>query len=293
MTKRATKRQMECQRIAEEKARRMRRRVLWRRGLLAGGALCTLLMAGGIYMLLHSPVIAEMQRGIETAWLNSTARLGFRVEHVYLEGRENTSMEAIHQALDLEPGASIFHTSMAELKARLEKVDRIHQAAVERVLPDTLHIHIRERTPVAVWQNKGQLYLIDHTGLVMEGWNIEHYRHLPIMVGEDAPSHTPQLLTMLDKVPALRERVRAAVRVSERRWNVRLDNDLEVKLPEQDAEATWLSFARMVSEQHLLDKAVTSVDLRLPDRAFIKVQPDAIAPASGTKAAPKPKAQET
>ena len=41
---------------------------------------------------------------------------------------------------------------------------------------------------------------------------------------------------MLDRYPAMRDQVRASMLVGERRWNLRLKNGIDVRLPETDVE---------------------------------------------------------
>src|SRR5262249_29500108 len=135
---------------------------------------------------------------------------------------------------------------------RLEKLEWVQYAAVERVLPDTLHVHIVEARPVAIWQNQGKLHLLNLDGEVVEGGNIEKYPNLPILVGEDAPTHTSELLHFLADEPQLFQQVASAIRVGERRWNLRFKSGIEVKLPEQNADQAWQKLAVLDKEQHLL-----------------------------------------
>jgi cell division protein FtsQ len=77
--------------------------------------------------------------------------------------------------------------------------------------------------------------------------------------------------------PALFARVRDAVRVRDRRWDIELDNGMTVRLPEQGADVAWRHLAIMDREQKLLDKALVSIDLRLPDRTVVRLTPEAAA----------------
>ena len=185
-------------------------------------------------------------------------------------------MEDITRALELKIGDPILATPVSELKERLEKVDCIEYAEVERVLPNTLHIYIVERQPVALWQNDGQLHPLDAHGVVMAGLNMAAYKNLPVLVGEDAPLHTPELLSFLTKEPGLFHTFKAAIRIGERRWNIRLAGGVEIKLPEKNPDAAWARLGKMEREQQVLERAITSIDLRLPDKVFIRLSPDAV-----------------
>ena len=75
---------------------------------------------------------------------------------------------------------------------------------------------------------------------------------------------------MLARQPELQSVVTAAVRVSDRRWNLRLNGGIDVQLPEDSAAEAWDQLARMQREHQLLQKDVVLIDLRLPDRMIVR-----------------------
>jgi cell division protein FtsQ len=95
------------------------------------------------------------------------------------------------------------------------------------------------------------------------------------VVGGDAAVRAGDLMDMLANQPVLFARVRAAVRVGGRRWDVYLDNDVTVRLPENDAPAAWRRLARINDTYGIIDRDVLSIDLRLPDRLAVRLNPDA------------------
>ena len=99
-----------------------------------------------------------------------------------------------------------------------------------------------------------------------------------LVVGEDAPSHTRELLDALASKPEIYKQVAAAVRVGERRWNLKFKNGVELKLPEQNSDEAWKQFTQMEEEHHILSRPIVYIDMRMQDRVFIKTQaplPDA------------------
>lgn len=154
----------------------------------------------------------------------------------------------------------------------------VKDARVERRLPDTIFVDLIERQPAAIWQNKGEFALVDETGAVIGAEDVAQYMHLKVIVGEDAPENFGELFNMLESQPDLKERVVAAVRVGSRRWNVKLDNDMTVLLPEGDIAAAWAALARAAEESALLERNVTRIDLRMPNRMTVRRAAD---PESG------------
>lgn len=203
-----------------------------------------------------------------------TAQAGFSLESLYLEGRSRTPMEDIQNALIAKKGDPILHVALEELRVRLEQIPTVRLAAVERALPDTLYIRIVEREPVALWQYGGKVSLVDDNGVVMHDIDSAPYKHLPLIVGEQAPQHVAELLGVLALEPELAKRYEAAVHVGARRWNIKLKGDIEVKLPENNSAQAWQKLAELDRTQQLLDRDVKVIDLRVEGRLFITVSPE-------------------
>ncbi len=280
-----SKRRQECERIARERASRQRFQTLRRRCSLAALALTTLFVVGcsvwGWQQGIMQQAAEQMHRGI----VRTTAARGFVVKDIYLEGRESVPVNIVRQAAGLHQGDPLFATSVADIKQRLETIPAIRTAQVERVLPSTVHIHIVERHPVALWQHGGQLNLIDDNGVVMSGGDAARHGNLMLVVGEDAPEHAVELLTVMASEKDLMRQVKAAVRVGGRRWNVRFANGVEVKLPERDLAAAWSRLSFMQQAQKMLERNVVAIDLRLSDRVYFKLPVSTPEMAPGGKVA--------
>ena len=174
-----------------------------------------------------------VQRVSDSFYAWTAEDFGFRVAHVYLEGRDKTPLAEVEAVMGVREGMPILQVSLDEVKGRLESLGWVREAVVDRSLPHTLHVQVFERQGVALWQHEGVLRLVDRDGVVIPDAVIADYSHLPVVVGEDAPSHTYALLGFLSDEPELFSRVSAAIRVGGRRWNVRLYSGIEIKLPEE------------------------------------------------------------
>jgi cell division protein FtsQ len=239
---------------------------------LAMGALA-LAAAGGGWWLVRGGWPAEAGQRLAATALEASARLGLKVEEVIVIGRRETSRKDLLEALRLERGSPILALDPRAARARAERLPWVRAASVERLLPDTVVVTLTERTPLAIWQHKGQMALIDGDGAVIERDGIERFGELPLVVGEDAPAHAAELLKTLALQPALMAQVKAAVRVGGRRWNLRLANGADVRLPEEDAGQAWARLAEYARTHRVLEEGVELVDLRIPDRLVVRKAP--------------------
>jgi cell division protein FtsQ len=249
---------------------------------LGAAALAAALIAGGGLAVHLSGWDAQAVERIRASVLALSVEAGLRVNDVVVQGRSRIGGDAILAALGAARGTPMLAISPAAAKARLEALPWIRSASVERVLPDTLYVQVTERQPMALWQRKGKLQLIDREGTVVAVPSLDEFTDLIILVGDDAPKAAPALLEMLASEPALRPHVAAAVRVGGRRWNLKLDSGIDVELPEDNVGAAWHQLARLDRTDGLLKRDILKVDLRLPDRLVLRV-PEPAKPTPGKK----------
>ncbi len=258
-------------------ARRRRARQRWLgAAILCGGVGVAAVVIATPVWLWQSGRVAQAADQLYAKALAVSAENGLVVRNVLCEGRLETSRAAILDALGARHGQPILAFDPGDAKERLESLAWVRAAAVERRLPDTVLVRLVERRPLALWQREGRLVLVDEQGVVLQSHGGERFAHLPLIVGADAPRHAPALFAMLAKEPALESRVAAAVRVGGRRWNLRLDNGIDVRLPEERADAAWRRLADLERRHGLLGRDVIAVDLRIPDRLVVQMRPAAV-----------------
>jgi len=271
-------RQRQSQQIMREKKAKKRREELKRKFQFIGGAIGGALFVGICGFSWYSGAFSKTIENVSNAAYGATAKSGLAVRSLHIEGRARTPMNEITHALAVKKNDPILRLSLAEMQQRLQEIPSIREAAVERALPDALYVRIVEREPVALWQNQGDLSLVDDKGVIMQGIDISPYRNLPLIVGDGAPAHVMELMDILSNTPEIAADFASAIRVGDRRWNIRLDDGVEVKLPEQNAGKALANLMQMNKEEKILERDIRVIDLRAPDKIFIKLSPEVLSP---------------
>lgn len=212
-----------------------------------------------------------------------SASAGMRVTDVVIEGRANTPEPVLRAAIGVAKGDPMLGFSLEETRARIETLSWVEHATVERRLPGTIVVFLQERRPFAIWQNQGKFVLVDRAGQLVANQDVAQFRTLPLIVGPGAPAAAAPLLDALTDRPALQARIVAAVRVGERRWNLRMNNGADVMLPEGHEVVALDRLAQLQQEHAVLDRPMSAIDMRLPDRLLLRPKPDADAPAPAKK----------
>ena len=254
-----------------------------RRMIVAGLGMAGIAAAsGGAWQLSANGWIAAQTEALTAAALEISAEAGLRVDDVVLSGRNHADAAEILAALDIERGSPILAMDMPAARARLESLGWIRSAEIARRLPDVVFVRVEERQPLALWQHDGRIALVDRLGEIIQRSGLEKFADLPLIVGDGAPEHAAQLIDLLQTYPAVASVIEAAVRVSKRRWNLRLRNGIDVRLPEQNISAALTRLDDFQREHALLDRDVVAVDLRVPDRLIVRV---------GRDSAPRPQSE--
>ena len=202
-------------------------------------------------------------------------------------------LETLTRLRDLDPHATVVMISgHGTIATAVEATQRGAFDFLEKPLDtDRLLVTVTEAEPMALWQRNQKLYLVSRAGKVIETADLGRYSRLLVIVGDNAPERAEALFDLLAREPKLKDRVTAAVFVGKRRWNLRFDNGVDVKLPEENPAAAWSRLAELQNQYGLLEKDVRIIDLRLPDQVVLRqahpTPDDSNAPAGGK---PKDKA---
>jgi len=153
---------------------------------------------------------------------------------------------------------------VAQIRQRLLGYGWVKDARVSRRLPDSLVIDIVERTPAALWQNEGQLALIDSEGVVLERVPVDKMPDLPLLIGPGANGEEQQLDRLLAGVPSLKPQLASATWVGSRRWDLRFQSGETILLPEGETQAAeaLAHFAKHDRSEGFLGRGVVQFDLR-------------------------------
>ena len=212
----------------------------------------------------------NVRQGVAKLSERAALKSGFAIEDVYVRDNKTLSDETIRAALGTVDGQSLLHFDANAARARLEALGWVRQAAVGRLWPDALVVSVAERSPVAVWQRGGELQLIDSDGVVITPVATGDFMELPLLVGEDAANHAAALIGDLERFEEIRTRVTAAVRVGERRWNLRLRSGADIRLPEESYEEALSTLAQLQDARGVLDQKLEYIDFRNPDQVIFR-----------------------
>jgi len=202
---------------------------------------------------------------------NKAATLGFRLKNILIHGSINVPSKDILKAIKVKNNTPLFAVDLLAAKNNIEKNPWVKACAVERQLPDTIYISILERKPIAVWQINKKLFLIDAEGTKISDQGLEKFSSLIHVVGPEANIYAAQLIRYIENAsPELLKKVESATRHGNRRWNINLEEDITVKLPEQNMKGAIQYLAKLHSNNMLFNQKYKTIDLRDGNRYYVE-----------------------
>ncbi len=204
-----------------------------------------------------------------------TARSGFAIDNVRVVGNRQTSEIDVLGKLGLDGWTSQIGFSAEAARRSILTLPWVEAASVRKVYPGTVEIAIQEKKPFAIWQRGDDLTLIEKDGSVIAPFSGGKFAALPLVVGAGAASRAPSIVARVNRFPDLSGRVKGYIRVGDRRWDLKFDNGVTVKLPESNEDAAIADLAKMDREHGLLSRDILAVDLRFDDRVVVQLTQDA------------------
>jgi cell division protein FtsQ len=253
----------------------------WAKPMLRSGVLVylPLLILGvvGWRVAAHDDWRGRIEAEIGALAHRIAARPEFAVRGVSVLGGGEDLQRQVRGALGIARGVSSLTLDVEALRHRVEALGAVKKATVQFDPQGTLRVSVVERIPEVLYRRPdNQLVMLDQGGVEVgsAGKRADH-PELPVIVGAGAPEHVDEVIELLTAAPDLMPRLRAFVRVGERRWDIHLDRDMVIMLP---AEGSVEALSRVMALQYgdeLLDRDLAAIDMRLPQRPTLRMSAEA------------------
>jgi cell division protein FtsQ len=211
---------------------------------------------------------------------STAASAGFEIDEVSIAAMPgapaitDARAQEVRALIVPEGRRSILSLDPEDVRARVESLDWVADARVRRLWPSTLRVEVKRRQEYALWEEQGQLSVIDVNGERLLAERAADHPDLPLIVGRGAGPAAEPLLIALESLPETRARVKRLIRVGDRRWNVELASGAMIALPEEGAPEALARLEALHARYELLDRPIAQLDMRAPGRLAVRVHPE-------------------
>ena len=195
---------------------------------------------------------------------------GLRIESVEIKGNKTVPtgmiLEKIFSSLGDITTKSIILLDLDRMKEEITSIGWVETVDIKKKLPGKIIINITERSPKLLWQNSGKVWLADEFGHLLTEKIEKRYIYLPIVIGYDSAKDIPDLYNIITSSKKLFGMIKGASKIGNRRWDITLNNGIKIKLPEENARASWMKLEELVSKNSLFSKNINYIDMRIEDQ---------------------------
>ncbi|SHH84318.1 cell division protein FtsQ/DivIB [Marivita hallyeonensis] len=205
------------------------------------------------------------------------SRPEFMVNMMAVDGASDLVAEGVREMLPVDFPISSFDLDLEAMRETVVSLDPVKSARLYVRQGNVLQVDVVERVPVVLWRNDRGLQLLDDEGvLVGPAFVRSDWPELPLIVGDGANGYVEEALNLMQAAEPLADRLRGFVRMGERRWDVVLDRDQRILLPEADAAQALERVIAMDQAVDMLERDLVTVDLRLPHRPTLRMTDGAV-----------------
>ena len=195
--------------------------------------------------------------------------LDIKLKKVKILGIENTKASEVVNIVSELRGISLTSIDLKKISAEIDKIDWVNKSELRKIYPSTLEVKVYEHSPIAIWYNDGNKFLVDRDSKIITELNPNKFKNLKVVAGPNALEDIPIIISMIKNYPEFEKKIKSLLRVGDRRWTIRLHNGITIHLPEKNVANAIEEIEDLDREYSLLSRYIEIIDMRLPDRIDI------------------------
>jgi len=196
----------------------------------------------------------------------------FMIKLASIDGASDELAHEIREIMPLDFPISYFDLDIKYLHKILNGIPAVASVVIKVTVSGVLQIDILERTPAFIWRKDDVISVIDEQGkFIRRASSRLDYPELPLVIGEAANLSVADISSLMEDNQIFLDQVRAFVRVGERRWDLVLDNNLRIMLPQTEFLSAFDRLMLMSQSGALFSDQLSIIDMRLVERPTVRV----------------------
>lgn len=220
--------------------------------------------------------ISAIKKDLKLAFVE---RPEFMIKVASIDGSSDELANEIREILPLDFPVSYFDLDIKYLHKVVNEIPAVASAAIKISAGGVLQINVAEKSPSFIWRKDNVMSVIDETGSFIRIANSRvDYPKLPLVVGEAADLAVSEISSLMQANEYFKDHVRAFIRVGERRWDLILENNVRIMLPQREFLAAFDRLMLMNEAGSLLSGRLSNIDMRLVVRPTVRVDTVSVDP---------------
>jgi cell division protein FtsQ len=200
----------------------------------------------------------------------------FEVEKLSVSGLRRVDENQVLAQAGFELGTNVFKLDLDEMRERVEQIQWVRHALVERVLPDQIIIKVVEREPIGLGRIRGEIYQFDEDAVIFDPDPAS--AGFPILDGLGAdPEENKRKVAIYRRVmEELGQTSLSEIHISdaEEVSVVEAGDPLLVTLGASDYRNRWMRYLQLRPQIQQQYPQAVRVDLRFKNQVIVRMRND-------------------
>ncbi len=247
------------------------------RSVLRAGMPAAIILGAGYWYISDDTRASNLKLGLSEVRANIEQRPEFMVNLMRIEDVSAKVAEDIREITALDFPVSSFDLDLTELRTRIQELDAVAEIALVIRSGGVLDVEVVERVPVIVWRSRNALELLDADGHRVAALKGRKDRtDLPLIAGVGADQAVPEAIRLIAATRPIAKRVRGLLRVGSRRWDMVLDRDQRIMLPEEDPVSALERVLALDVSADLMARDLIIIDMRDTRRPILRLSGETV-----------------
>tara|TARA_Y100001960_G_scaffold48508_1_gene49136 strand:- start:963 stop:1637 length:675 start_codon:yes stop_codon:yes gene_type:complete len=190
------------------------------------------------------------------------------IKIIEIEGINNSDKKEIVKRLNQFRGKSIIFISRNQLKESAYSLQFVKELRAKKIYPDKIKLIIIEHKPIGIFINKNKKFVITNGGELIENYQVNKFKDLPLVYGKEAGKNFPTFYQSLESMNFQIELIKQFNYFDINRWDVILKDGKVVKLPTENYENSLNKFLSIYKKNNFSNFKV--FDFRIKGQLVLK-----------------------
>ena len=196
-------------------------------------------------------------------------KYNYQLKNVEINSLQRINKSEVNNIINQYHNQSIFLLPLERISKSINQLSWVKDVNLSTNFNNKLNVEIFEYEPIGLLFYNNQLFYFSKDGKIIDKFREEINESLIIFYGNRASKEAYNLLNVISKTETV-NMIKEAYYINERRWDIKLHNNILVNLSEINIEESLKNYIKLIKKFNYSDiVTIKSIDLRDNEKAII------------------------
>ena len=196
-------------------------------------------------------------------------KYNYQLKNVEINSLQRINKSEVNNIINQYYNQSIFLLPLEEISKSINQLSWVKDVNLSTNFNNKLNVEIFEYKPIGLLFYNNQLFYFSKNGKIIDKFREGINESLIIFYGNQASMAAYKFLNIINKTEAV-NMIKEGYYINERRWDVRLHNNIVLNLSEINIEDSLKNYIKLIKKFNNSDIIkIKSIDLRDSEKAII------------------------